>query len=67
MNALAFRLPSSLHPEALAAGGTLYPDIGDEWIVWRRTLLLDTKRWCKAAHDYAAGGRADKITVRPPQ
>jgi hypothetical protein len=60
MNAIAFLLPSSLHPEAVAAGGTVYPGIGDEWIEWRRTMLLDTKRWCKAAHDYAVVGRADE-------
>jgi hypothetical protein len=54
------RLPRSLHPEALAADGTPYAEIDGEWIQWRRTSMLDTKRWCKAAHDYAVGGQADK-------
>ena len=60
MAALAFRLPGALHPEALAAGGTLYAEIDEEWMEWRRTTMLDTKRWCKAAHDYAIGGTADR-------
>jgi hypothetical protein len=64
MDALAFLLPSSLHPEALAAGGTVDADIDDEWIEWRHTTMLDTKRWCKAAHDYAVGREADKRQAR---
>jgi hypothetical protein len=56
MDALAFRLPRLLHPDALAADGTVYAEIDDEWIQWRRTTMLDTKRWCKGAHDYAVGG-----------
>ena len=60
MNAIAFRLPRSLHPDALTAGGTVYAEIDEEWIMWQRTQMLDTKRWSKAAHDYAVGGKADQ-------
>jgi GMP synthase-like glutamine amidotransferase len=64
MNAIAYRLPSRVTPEAIAEGGRVYSEIGDEWVLfppWRqdesRTVTqTNLKRWCKIAHDYAVGG-----------
>lgn len=66
MTGLAYRLPPGAIAEAVAEGGKLSLEIGEEWVTvqpWRpgesRTVTGEKlKRWCKIAHDYAVGSRA---------
>lgn len=51
MDALAFRLPADALPDALAAGATPCPQIGDGWV--RFAPWGDLSRWCRLA---ARGG-----------
>jgi hypothetical protein len=66
MSGLAYRFPPGTIPEAVAAGGKVSAEIGDEWVLvqpWQpgapRTATQERlKRWCKIAHDYAVGSTA---------
>lgn len=66
MSGLAYRLPPGTIPGAVAEGGKVYPDIGEEWIVFQpwqpgesRTAMGERlKQWCEIAHDYAVGSKA---------
>jgi hypothetical protein len=54
MNALVYRLPADVLPEALAEGGKAYEDIGADWVLfepWNQPMRL--RHWCKVAHDAA--------------
>jgi GMP synthase-like glutamine amidotransferase len=63
MNALAYRLPKEVIPQVLAEGGSIYSEIGDDWVLlepWRADEPLAAtgvrvRHWCKVAHDYAVG------------
>jgi hypothetical protein len=59
MRALAYRLPQDVIQDAVAEGGTVCPDIGDDWLLfhpWGTPVRL--KHWCKTAHDHAVALRA---------
>ena len=58
MRGLAFRLPARVIPEAVADGGEVYSEIGDEWVLWRVDNPIQLNRWCKVVHDYSVGSRA---------
>jgi hypothetical protein len=58
---VAYRLPRQRIAEAVAEGGKVCSEIGEEWIVldpWQATKPVDLQRWCKIAHDYAIGAEA---------
>ncbi len=53
--ALAYRLPQERIAEALAEGGSVCSEIGDDWVLldpWR-TNGPAAPKWCKVAHDHA--------------
>ncbi len=66
MHDLIFRLPPDEIPNALAAGGAIKQEIGDQWVQFNpfRTDAkmaenrADMKHWCEAACQYALGFEA---------
>jgi hypothetical protein len=55
---LAYRLPKERLKKAVAAGGTIFTEIGDDWVVfnpWQSSQPVTVSQWCKIAHDHAAG------------
>lgn len=66
MNALAYRIPKEIIPEAIAEDGEIYSEIGEEWVLFHpwpadepaEASFARLKRWCKTAHDYAVGAKA---------
>ena len=58
---LAYRLPPERILEAVAEGGKVYPEIGDDWVVldpWppdepTAVTFERLRHWCKIAHDHA--------------
>ncbi|MGQ0577840.1 MAG: hypothetical protein ACT4PQ_02890 [Betaproteobacteria bacterium] len=67
---LAYRLPQERIAEALAEGGSVCSEIGEDWVVldpWRANGTAAPK-WCKLAHDHAvapAASNRKKNRVRP--
>jgi hypothetical protein len=65
---LAYRLPPERIPEAVAEGGKVYPEIGDDWVMFEpwppgeriEVTLERPKRWCKIAHDHAVAPKAQR-------
>jgi hypothetical protein len=56
MDAVAYRLPSGVIEEGVAAGGTLEPAMGDGWVRFKPWGgPVDLRRWCKIAHDHSVG------------
>jgi len=61
MSGLAYRLPPERVPGAVAEGGRVYPEIGDDWVVldpWPpdeppAVTFERLRHWCKIAHDHA--------------
>ena len=54
--ALAYRLPKERLTEAGAAGGKVYTEIGNDWVVfdpWHTDQPVNASHWCKIAHDHA--------------
>lgn len=70
MSEIAYCLPPRMIPEAVAEGGKVYSEIGDEWVLfqpWRQDeskMVTEArlKRWCKIAHDYAVGAKASRVS-----
>jgi hypothetical protein len=59
MRSLAYRLPRDAIQDAVAEGGTVCAEIGDDWLLcqpWGMPVRL--KHWCKTAHDHAVALRA---------
>jgi hypothetical protein len=57
--ALVYRLPCERIAEALAEGGSVQAEIGDDWILfdpWATSGGVAPK-WCKIAHDFAVGAK----------
>lgn len=54
-SALAYRLPRERLADALVEGGRVYPDIGDDWVIFDPWAAGGTAapKWCKIAHDHA--------------
>jgi len=58
--ALAYRLPQERIAEAVAEGGSVCSEIGDDWVLldpWRGNGPVAPK-WCKVAHDHAVAPAA---------
>lgn len=57
---LAYRLPQEKIAEAVAEGGSVCLEIGDDWVLldpWR-TNGPAAPKWCKVAHDHAVASGA---------
>jgi hypothetical protein len=55
-DAIAYRLPETAIPQAIAEGATIAVDIGNDWMLWDAwgtTSATTLERWCKIAHDHA--------------